>query len=221
MTPEHDNRTIRQKPQRAVSDFEEICRILDQGYVAHVGFFDPEANEYLVIPVGYVRDGARLLFHGQSGSRLFRTLHQGVKVCATVTLLDGIVIARTPLNSSMNYQSVMAFGDSYAIEGDEKVRALITISNRLIPGLWDASRELTSKEIASTAVVGLDLDDVTAKRRAGGALDLDDTNGDVWAGHLPIDVRFGTLVPNEEATDLAVPDYAENLARTPLRSASI
>lgn len=220
MTNHGDNRTVRQKPQRAVSDFDDICRILDQGYVAHIGFYDPEAREHLVIPVGYVRDGKRLLFHGQSGSRLFRTLGAGVKVCATVTLLDGIVIARTPLNSSMNYQSVMAFGDSYWIEGEEKVKALITISDRLIPGLWDAARELTPKEIASTAVIGLSLDDVTAKRRAGGALDLDETNAEVWAGHLPIDVRFGALVPNEEAADLPVPDYAENLARTPLRAAS-
>jgi uncharacterized protein len=215
-----DNRTIRQKPQRAVSDMADIEVILDNGYVAHVGFLDPDAQEYVVIPVGYVRDGSRLLFHGQSGSRLFRTLQRGTKVCATVTLLDGIVIARTPLNSSMNYQSVMAFGETYGLDGEEKVKALISISDRLIPGLWDASRELTNKEISSTTVVALNLDDVTAKRRQGGALDGDESNQDAWAGHLPIVVEFGGLVPNPESAHLDTPTYASALAAQSLRSMS-
>ena len=218
MSRTHASRDLRQKPQRAVESREEICAILDTGYVAHLGFFDDESGEYLVIPVGYVRDGEQLLFHGSTGSRLFRTLSQGTRVCATITLLDGLVVARTPLNSSMNYQSVMVFGESVPVTGVEKTEALIRVSNRLVPGLWDAARELTAKEIAGTAVIALQLDDVTAKRRTGGALDLDDAASGVWAGHVPFEIRFGTPVPNVECVGKAIPDYVKDLARTPLTS---
>ncbi len=100
-------REIRRKPHRTVEELQDIYKILDAGYVAHLGFSDPESKEATVIPLGYVRDGDRLLFHGSTGSRLFMALKAGVQVCATVTLLDGLVSARSAFNSSMNYRSVM------------------------------------------------------------------------------------------------------------------
>ena len=105
-----EKREIKRKPHRSVEEQEEIYSILDEGMVAHVGFIDPTSNEPVVIPVAYGRDGDRILFHGSTGSRMFMALKSGVQICATVTLLDGIVSARSPFNSSMNYRSVMAFG---------------------------------------------------------------------------------------------------------------
>ncbi|MEY3434069.1 MAG: hypothetical protein RL057_449, partial [Actinomycetota bacterium] len=147
------NREIKRKPNRRVEDYSEIYAILDEGLVAHVGFNDPESNEPMVIPVAYGRDGDRMLFHGSTGSRMFMALKAGVQICATVTLIDGIVSARSPFNSSMNYRSVMAFGVGKVLEGEEKIKALYAVSERLIPGLWDASREQTAKEYAQTMMV--------------------------------------------------------------------
>ena len=133
-------REIKRKPNRVINNREEAYQILDEGYVAHVGFVDPESNETTVIPIGYARDENRILLHGSTGSRVFMALKDGNQVCVTVTLLDGLVSARSPFNSSMNYRSVMVYGIPRAIEGDEKVRALKIVSDELIPGLWDAGR---------------------------------------------------------------------------------
>ena len=208
-----EKREIKRKPHRRVAEIEEIYSILDEGMVAHVGFVDPNSQEPVVIPVAYGRDGDRILFHGSTGSRLFMALKSGVQICATVTLLDGIVSARSPFNSSMNYRSVMAFGVPKVLEGDEKEKALYAVSERLIPGLWDAGREQTKKEFAQTMMVELKLDDVTAKKRTGEALDgEEDLQLPIWAGYIPINSSYGEPVTNENAKHLPVPDYIENLA---------
>ena len=209
-----EKREIKRKPHRSVEELAEIYSILDEGMVAHVGFIDPDAKEPVVIPVAYGRDGDRILFHGSTGSRMFMALKSGVKVCATVTLLDGIVSARTPFNSSMNYRSVMAFGIPKVLEGEEKERALYAVSERLIPGLWDAGREQTKKEFAQTMMVELKLDDVTAKKRSGEALDDEaDNQLPIWAGYVPIEMRYGEPVTNENAKHLPIPDYIKNLVK--------
>jgi nitroimidazol reductase NimA-like FMN-containing flavoprotein (pyridoxamine 5'-phosphate oxidase superfamily) len=167
-----------------------------------------------VIPVAYGRDGDRILFHGSTGSRMFMALKSGAQICATVTLLDGLVSARSPFNSSMNYRSVMAFGVPKVLEGDEKEKALFAVSERLIPGLWDAGREQTKKEFAQTLMVELKLDDVTAKKRTGDALDdEEDLQLPIWAGYIPINTSFGEPVTNENAKHLPVPDYIRNLMK--------
>lgn len=204
-------REIKRKPHRVVEDKEEMYSILDEGYVVHVGFVDPESAEPVVIPIGYGRDVDRIILHGSTGSRTFMALKDGVDVCATVTLLDGLVSARSPFNSSMNYRSVMIFGKARALEGEEKIAALKSVSDRLIPGLWDAGREMTTKEFAQTMAVELKLDDVTTKKRAAGALDEEDASLPIWAGHIPIETRFGTPVPNPECADMPLPEHVRKL----------
>ncbi len=204
------NREIKRKPNRRVEDYSEIYAILDEGLVAHVGFNDPESNEPMVIPVAYGRDGDRILFHGSTGSRMFMALKAGVQICATVTLIDGIVSARSPFNSSMNYRSVMAFGVGKVLEGEEKIEALYAVSERLIPGLWDAGREQTAKEYAQTMMVELKLDDVTAKKRSGEANDPDDASLPIWAGVIPVEMKFGEPITNQDSKHVEVPDYIIN-----------
>ena len=184
-------REIKRKPNRVVEDRTEAYAILDEGYVIHVGFVDQDSSETTVIPIGYGRDGNRIILHGSTGSRAFMALKSGLQVCATVTLLDGLVSARSPFNSSMNYRSVMVYGVPRALEGEEKISALKIVSDRLIPGLWDAGREITAKEFAQTMAVELSLDDMTAKKRAAGALDADDAHLSIWAGQIPIETKIG------------------------------
>jgi nitroimidazol reductase NimA-like FMN-containing flavoprotein (pyridoxamine 5'-phosphate oxidase superfamily) len=204
-------RELKRKPVRAINNIEEVYEILDEGYVAHVGYVDPESHESVVIPIGYCRDGNRIILHGSTGSRTFMALKDGIQVCATVTLLDGLVSARSPFNSSMNYRSVMIFGIPREIEGEEKVTALKLVSDRLIPGLWDAGREMTAKEFAQTMAIELSLDDMTAKKRAAGALDTDDANLPIWAGHIPFKTTFAEPVPNEECQNMEIPMYISKL----------
>lgn len=207
-------REIKRKPHRSVEEQTEIYSILDEGMVAHVGFIDLTSKEPVVIPVAYGRDGDRILFHGSTGSRMFLALQSGIQICATVTLLDGIVSARSPFNSSMNYRSVMAFGIPKVLEGDEKEKALYAVSERLIPGLWDAGRKQSKKEFAQTMIVELKLDDVTAKKRVGEALDdEEDLSLPIWAGQIPIITEYGEPITNQNASNLPVPEYIKNLVK--------
>lgn len=206
-------RAIVRKPHRGVDDKVEIYSILDSATVAHIGFVDPESHEPVVIPVAYGREGDRLIFHGSTGSRLFMAMKAGARICATVTILDGIVAARTPFNSSMNYRSVMAFGVPEVIEGDEKEAALYAVSERLIPGLWDAGRQMTKKEFAQTMAVALTLDDVTCKRRSGGPLDPEDAHLPIWAGEIPLREVLGAPIPDQAAAHLPIPDYIKRLTQ--------
>ncbi|MFM8843523.1 MAG: pyridoxamine 5'-phosphate oxidase family protein [Actinomycetota bacterium] len=205
-------RAIRRKPHRSVEEVERIYSILDEGYVAHVGFSDPETGEATVIPLGYVRDGDRLLFHGSTGSRLFMALKAGVQVCATVTLLDALVSARSAFNSSMNYRSVMAFGTTQVLEESAKEEAMKALTEKLIPGLWEGGRAMTAKEFAQTMIVALPLDDVTAKQRTGGANDSEDAALNIWAGQIPIITKFGEPITNEDASHMPIPENIKRFA---------
>jgi nitroimidazol reductase NimA-like FMN-containing flavoprotein (pyridoxamine 5'-phosphate oxidase superfamily) len=206
-------REIQRKPQRSVAATEEIYAILDEALVAHVGFNDPDSGEPVVIPVAYGRDGDRLLIHGSTGSRMFMSLKKGIPVCITVTILDGLVSARSPFNSSMNYRSVMVFGTPKELTGAEKERGLYAVTERLIPGLWDAGREQTAKEFAQTMILEIPLDDVTAKKRVGAALDPEDANLPIWAGVVPIITSYGEPITNEDAKHVPLPDYIKNIAK--------
>ena len=207
------SREIRRKPHRSVEEMERIYAILDDAYVAHLGFNDPDTGEATVIPLGYVRDGHRLLFHGSTGSRLFMALKSGVQVCATITLLDGLVSARSAFNSSMNYRSVMVFGVTSVLEESAKSDAMKALTEKLIPGLWAAGRPMTTKEFASTMIVSLPLDDITAKQRKGEALDdEEDVALDIWAGQIPITMNFGEPITNQNSTHVAVPEYIKKIA---------
>ena len=206
-----NKRQLRRKPHRSLEETQQIYAILDEGYVAHLGFSDPQTGEATVIPLGYVRDGDRLLFHGSTGSRLFMALKAGVQVCATVTLLDGLVSARSAFNSSMNYRSVMAFGITEVLEEEDKSEAMKALTEKLIPGLWEGGRAMTAKEFAQTMIVALALDDVTAKSRSGDSLDVEDAALDIWAGQIPIITKFGEPITNNDSTHVAVPDYIRRI----------
>ena len=205
------SREIGRKPHRGVTNIDEVYSILDAGLVAHIGFDDPDSGEPTVIPVAYARDGDRILFHGSTGSRLFMAMKAGSKVCATITLIDGLVSARSPFNSSMNYRSVMVFGIPTAIEGEAKEAALFAVTERLIPGSWAAGREMTKKEFAQTMVVELQLVDMTCKQRSGGALDLEDANLPIWAGQIPIVTEYGEPKTDESAAHTVVPEHIRRL----------
>ena len=206
-------RKIMRLPERSVTDRREVYSILDQGFVAHIGFADPDSSEPTVIPVAYARDQDRILFHGSTGSRLFMHLRNGASVCATITLVDGIVAARSAFNSSMNYRSAMVFGRTRAIEAEEKVNGLQLVTERLIPGLWDVSRNHSTKEYAQTMLIELPLDDVTAKSRTGGPKDTEDAHLPIWAGYVPMHTSYGEPVTNDDSLHIPVPDYIKNLGR--------
>ena len=210
--PGSTSKTTNRRTDRDVNDRNVLYSILDEGIIAHIGFNDPDTNEPMVIPVAYGRDGDRILFHGSTGSRMFMALKKGAPICATVTLLDGIVSARSPFNSSMNYRSVMAFGTTRVLEGDEKEKALYAVTERLVPGLWDAGRQQTTKEFAQTMIVELKLDDVTAKKRIGEAMDPEDAALPIWAGVIPMETKFGEPITNKDAKHVPVPEYIKNIS---------
>ncbi|MBU6244885.1 MAG: pyridoxamine 5'-phosphate oxidase family protein [Actinomycetales bacterium] len=191
--------------------------ILDAGLVAHVAVQDESGQPY-VIPVGYGRRGDDVLFHGSTGSRLFRSLAAGQPTCLTVTLLDGLVLARSAFESSMNYRSVMVLGVARRLSGDDELDALRAISEHLLPGRWADIRHPSAKERAATLTLALPLDECSVKVRTGGPEDLeedvaDPVFGGVWAGHVPLTESFGAPVPCDNNTAGLTPTYIETWHR--------
>lgn len=199
---------IRRLPEKGRAQRDELDAILDAAKVAHLAFVD--GDQPMNIPVGCARDGDRLLMHGSTGSRLFRLLAAGAPVCATITLLDGLVLARSAFESSMHYRSAMIFGTARAItDREEKNTALRAVSEAWMPGRWDELRPTAAKELAATMVLELPLEQWSVKVSDGPPADLpEDLDAPVWAGVLPITTAYGVPVP---APDLrgepAVPDY--------------
>jgi hypothetical protein len=177
-----------------VYDREVVDAILDDGLVAHVGFVH-DGQPY-VIPMSYVRDGDRLLLHGSGGSRLMRTLAGGVPACVTVTLLDGLVLARSVFHHSMNYRSVVALGSATKLEGKEKAAALEALVEGLVPGRSREARAPNRAELAATTILAFPLDEVSAKARAGPpADDPEDLELPIWAGTIPLALAPGRPEP--------------------------
>ena len=155
---------IRRLPERAVSHRQDLYDVLDAGLLAHVGITDETGQTY-VLPVAYARDGDRVVIHGSTGSRLFRSLASGAQACFSVTLVDGVVIARSAFESSLNYRSVMVLGRFTVLNDDEAVVALQLITDHLIPGRSAEIRENAKKELAATRVLALDLAEASVKIR--------------------------------------------------------
>ena len=169
--------------------------MLDAGRVAHVAVHDASGQPF-VVPVAHARDGDVVLFHGSTGSRLFRSLAEGAPTCLTVTLLDGLVLARSLFESSMHYRSAMVLGSASPIEGDAKVRALEALSEHLMPGRSADARGPNRKELASTLVLALPLTEWSVKVSAGPPDDAaEDLDRPVWAGVVPLVTTSGTPVP--------------------------
>ncbi len=176
---------VRRLPDRGRYDRDTIAAILDEGLVAHVAAAG--AGEAVVVPMAYGREGDRLYLHGSPASRTLRALAQGAPACATVTLLDGLVLARSAFHSSMNYRSVVVLGRAERLEGDAKLAGLRAVTEHLAPGRWDELRPPTAKELGATAVVAMDLREAAAKVRTGPPHDEPrDLAHPVWAGVVPL-----------------------------------
>ena len=164
-TPNERTRIVRE-PQRGVYDRETIYKILDEGMVCHVGFCTD--GQPFVIPTLYARVGDAIYFHGSAASRMLRGASEGANVCVTVTLTDGIVLARSVFNHSMNYRSVVALGKATLVDKpDEKLEALRAFTEKILPGRWDDARQPNEKELKATSILRLPLTEASAKVRVG------------------------------------------------------
>lgn len=199
--------TLQRRPTRGHYDLETVARILDEGFLCHVGF--NVGGQPYVIPTGYGRKGEMLYFHGSSASRMLRTLAEGVDVCVTVTLLDALVLARSAFNHSMNYRSVVILGRARLVEGDEKMEALKVFSDQLLPGRWEDARPPNRTEMLATSVLGLKIAEASAKIRQGPPLDDDeDMAHPCWAGQLLYRQIVTGLEPDpRQLPPREVPDY--------------
>jgi len=187
---------VRRLPKRGVYDKAQVHAILDEGFLCHVGF-SVDGQTY-VIPTGYGRSGERVFIHGSPASRVLRS-RDGADICFTVTLVDGFVLARAAFHHSMNYRSVLALGHArFVSDLDEKNEALRVITNHIVPGRWEETRPTTEKELKSTSVLALDLNEVSAKVRTGGPIDDEEDYAlPIWAGVVPLRSIPSAPVPDE------------------------
>ncbi|NES15238.1 MULTISPECIES: pyridoxamine 5'-phosphate oxidase family protein [Micromonospora] len=190
-----DRTRVRRLPDLAVHDRQSLHAVLDAGRVGHLAIVDQD--QPYALPVAYARDGERVLVHGSTGSRLFRHLAAGAPACLTVTLLDGLVLARSAFESSMNYRCAMVLGRLVTLDGAEKLTALERLSEHLLPGRWAQIRPPSAKELAATLVLALPLDECSLKISAGPPDDPeDDLDLPVWAGVVPVVEAYGTPQPD-------------------------
>ena len=205
---------VHRLPARGSYDRETVHAILDEGLICHVGFVF-EGSPF-VIPTGYGRDGDRLLIHGSAASRMLRALSAGAEACITVTLLDGLVLARSAFHHSMNYRSVVVLGKGTLINQPEaKMEALRVISERLVPGRWDDVRQPTPQEMKGTTVLSFSINEASAKVRTGPPKDdAEDYALPIWAGVLPLSLVPGAPMADERnLEEVVLPDYIRHYKR--------
>jgi uncharacterized protein len=206
--------TVRRLAERGRYDRATAHAILDEGLVAHVGLVTDDGP--VVIPMLYGRDGDRLLLHGSPASRLLRGGAKGTELCVTVTLVDGLVLARSAFHHSMNYRSVVVFGTATAIQdvGDRRA-ALEALVDHIVPGRIHDVREPSDTELRGTLVLALPLDECSVKVRTGGPKEEpEDMDLPVWAGVIPVTTAYGSPIPDDDlAGNPPVPPYATTYAR--------
>jgi uncharacterized protein len=211
--PTPRTRVVRE-PQRAVYDRSAVYEILDAGFICHVGF-SIDSQPY-VIPTSYGRKDDVLYIHGSAASRMLRNASNGIPVCVTVTLLDGLVLARSIFNHSMNYRSVVVLGTAFEIrEREEKLAALHSLSEHILPGRWKDTRQPNEQELKATTVLRLPIEEFSAKVRQGPAIDdEEDYSFSTWAGVIPLDVVARDPVSDSRLLrGITVPGYARNYRR--------
>ena len=199
---------LRRIPARGSRDWDTINPILDAGFLAHVGFCVD--RQPFVIPTLYGRDEKRLYLHGSAASRMLAELETGIPACVTVTLVDGLVLARSAFDHSMNYRSVVAFGTARKIaDPAQKIESLRVISEHLIAGRWTDVREPSERELKATTVLEFSMDEASSKVRSGPPLDDENDYGlRVWAGVLPLEIRSRTPIPDDNLIDgVTLPEY--------------
>jgi nitroimidazol reductase NimA-like FMN-containing flavoprotein (pyridoxamine 5'-phosphate oxidase superfamily) len=205
---------VRRLPERAVYDRAVIDATLDEALICFVGLVHD--GHPVVIPTIHTRVGDTLYLHGSPASRLLREMRRGAEVCVTVALMDGLVMARAPFHSSMNYRSVVAYGVPRFVEDpDEKMRAFEALTEHVAPGRWVDSRIPTEKEIKATLIVALSLDEASAKVRTGGPEDdAEDYDLPIWAGVVPMQTVFGDPIDDERLrVEVEVPGYLTDYRR--------
>ena len=194
-----DRTAVRRLPDKQVHEREVLDAVLDAAKVAHVAVLDAEGQPY-VVPVACARDGDAVLFHGSTASRLFRSLAAGAPTCLTVTLLDGLVAARSVFESSMHYRSAMVLGVTTTLTGEAKLAALRVVTEHLMPGRWAEARQPSGKELAATLVLSLPLDEWSVKVSDRPPDDAaEDLERPVWAGVVP-------LLPQQLGAPVDAPD---------------
>ena len=210
-TPTPRTRVVRE-PQRAVYDRDALNQILDEAFLCHVGFV-VDGQPY-VIPTSYGRAADVLYIHGSAASRMLRHLNQGVPVCVTVTLVDGLVLARSVFNHSMNYRSVVILGTATLVDDPaEKLAALRTLSEHILPQRWDDSRLPNEKELKATSVLRLPIHEFSAKVRVGPPVDdEEDYSFPTWAGVIPLEMTSGAPIPDDRC-EQELPAYLKNYVR--------
>ena len=211
MTPKGGFTQVKRLPEKAVNDRRVLNEILDSGFVAHVGVSD--RDQPIVIPVAYARLGDQVVIHGSSASRLFKLLATGCSAALTVTILDGIVLARSLFESSMHYRCAMLFGSFRTLTDAEELAGLKAITDQLVPGRWDDARQPTSQELKATSTLAMHIDQWSVKVSNGDPTDTDEdlANPDamqIWAGVLPIENQIiGAIADPLVPAGVAVPDY--------------
>ena len=211
--PTPRTRVVREA-ERGVYDRETAYRILDEGFLCHVGFVAD--GQPFVIPTSYGRKDDRLYIHGSAASRMLRQMKDGVPVCVTVTLLDGLVLARSVFNHSMNYRSVVVLGKATPVDDpSEKVEALRLLSEHIIRGRWADARQPNERELKATSVLRVPIEEFSSKVRQGPPIDdEEDYSFPTWAGVVPLEMKAGApiddprLLPRQR-----VPEYAQNYSR--------
>ena len=209
--PTPRTRVVRE-PQRALYDRDAVNRILDEALVCHVGFV-ADGQPY-VIPTSYGRDGDVLYVHGSTASRMLRNLEQAIPVCVTVTLLDGLVLARSIFNHSMNYRSVVILGTAKLVDDPaERVAALRALSENILPHRWDDVRQPNEKELKATSVLRIPINEFSAKVRVGPPVDdEEDYAFPTWAGVIPLELKSSTPSPDERC-ERELPAYLKSYSR--------
>lgn len=202
---------VKRVPQRGHYDRQLVYDILDEGLVCHLGFV--VNGQPFVIPTAYGRLGDQLYIHGSPASRMLQTLDQGVEVCLTVTLLDGLVLARSAFHHSMNYRSVVLFGTATRVDDpDEKLTALKAFTEHIVPGRWAEVRPPNPPEMTGTLVLALPITEASVKVRTGPPVDApEDYALPIWAGEIPLQLEAREPVTDARClSHLEVPDYVTN-----------
>jgi nitroimidazol reductase NimA-like FMN-containing flavoprotein (pyridoxamine 5'-phosphate oxidase superfamily) len=212
--PTARTRVVREA-DRGVYDRETVYRILDEGFLCHIGF--AVDGQPFVIPTSYGRKDAALYIHGSAASRMLRRIKEGVPVCITVTLLDGLVLARSVFNHSMNYRSVVILGKAALVEdAEEKLAALRVLAEHILPGRWDDSRQPNERELKATSVLRVPIEEFSAKVRTGPPIDdEEDYAFPTWAGVVPLEMKAGAPISDEKLDPpREVPSYVKHYSRT-------
>lgn len=211
--PTARTRVVRE-PHRGVYDRETAYRILDEGFLCHVGF--AVDGQPFVIPTSYGRVEDNLYIHGSAASRMLRQMKEGVAVCVTVTLVDGLVLARSVFNHSMNYRSVVILGKAMLVDDPkEKIEALRALSEHILPGRWDDARQPNDRELKQTSVLRVRIEEFSSKVRVGPPIDdEEDYAFPTWAGVVPLEMVAGKPI-NDERLDAGreVPAYISTYSR--------